>query len=107
MNILEVASTAILGAALGAGVTFFLVNDRITALEQESQLRAPVATVDFTSIAEGFPNGADNQAIDREIKKLQVQANQLMEQGFIVLNHGSVYAAPSGLTVRYREKDGE
>ncbi|KKN33853.1 hypothetical protein LCGC14_0799600 [marine sediment metagenome] len=107
MKILEIASASVIGAALGAGITFMLVNDRLTALEKANDYRAPVALVDFTSIAEAFPEGGDDTEINLQIRKLQIQSRQLVEQGFIVLNQDAVYAAPPGVTIRYKEKEGE
>lgn len=101
MKVFEIALSAILGATLGVALTYFVLDGRMTSMEDRLALMTPVASVDFLSIANNAPpEGLNDRVMKEKLDSLREKAESLRQQGFIILRHEKLYSAPDGLVIR-------
>lgn len=101
MKVFEITLSTILGATVGVALGYFVMDKRISSLEEQLALTTPIATVDFLSIAQNAPAGGYKDAeLKEKLDGLKQRAEQLKDMGFVVLRHEQVYAAPDSLIIR-------
>ena len=100
MKAIDMAIASIIGAALGVAITLVLINGRLSDIETTQLNSAPVAVLDFYSIAAAHPGGASSKTVNSEMSALKSKAEQLIDRGFVVLLSDYVYGAPEGIKIK-------
>ncbi|WP_166255994.1 hypothetical protein [Marinobacter salicampi] len=101
MKIFEIALSAVLGATLGVALTYFVLDSRMSRMEERLAVVSPVASIDFLSIANNAPpEGLSDRVMKQKLDSLREKAESLSQQGFIVLRHEQLYSVPEGLVIR-------
>jgi hypothetical protein len=97
MNTKSIAISAILGAVGGAVLSYFVMDHRMSDIDERLLQSPPVVVVDFAQMAMRFPEGATPE----EVEGLMMETNRLVlrlqEAGYLVLDAGAVLAAPVDL----------
>lgn len=101
MRVFEITLSSILGAALGVALSYYVLDGRLSAIENKLDQTSPVAVIDFFSIAkQGVNRELSDDEMKRRVDELRAKAQRLADQGFVVLRHGSIHSAPERVILR-------
>lgn len=99
MNMVSALFSSILGAVVGSGATYFVVNERLNNLSEEIKLRPPVLVVDQLKLASDVGATASEDELKVFLKRTNVALSKFREAGFLILSREFIVSSPEDVNL--------
>lgn len=101
MNLVSMSNflSGLLGAAVVAAVSFFMLNSKVAELELELEHRPPIVVVDFVELAKNYPSNVTDRETEQIMRNTHNTIAKLIQSGYVVLDKSEIIGAPTDIYI--------